>query len=169
MILENITVKTHQSSHPQSIRPSKITMQLYGIVYSYLSTSTVYQKVNAKVKRSDGSIKKTNEEIRAVIAAANNFASTLRMDITMFTPPKCTELILKSLESTINTAVIHEIDYVFLIIVRLFVIGVAVQLLVHWLIMLFNYYHGGILHMWLHRFICTMIYKIQLVIISLII
>ena len=36
----------------------------------------------------DGSIKKTNKEIRSVIAAANNFAPTLRMDITMFTPPK---------------------------------------------------------------------------------
>ena len=49
------------------------------------------------MKRSDGSIKKTNEEIRAVIAAANNFAPTLRMDITMFTPPKRTELTLESI------------------------------------------------------------------------
>ena len=57
----------------------------------------IYQKVNAQVKRSDRSIKKTNEEIRAVIAAANNFAPILRMDITMFTPPKLTELTLESI------------------------------------------------------------------------
>ena len=51
-----------------------------------------------QVKRSDGSIKKTNEEMRAVIAAANNFAPTLCMDITMFTPPKLhTELTLESI------------------------------------------------------------------------
>ena len=64
------------------------------------------------MKRSDGSIKKTNEEIRAVIAAANNFAPTLHMDITMFTPPKRTELLLESLESTTNTVIIHEYEYV---------------------------------------------------------
>ena len=49
------------------------------------------------MKRSDGSIKKTNEEIRAVIAAANNFVPTLHKDITMFTPPKHTELTLESI------------------------------------------------------------------------
>ena len=80
------------------------------------------------MKRSDGSIKKINEEIRAVSAAANKFAPTLHMDITMFTPSKRTdhELLLKSLESTINTVIIHDYSYVFLIIVGLFVIGVTV-------------------------------------------
>ena len=43
------------------------------------------------MKRSDGNIKKTNEEIRAAIVAVNNFAPTLHMDITMFSPPILTE------------------------------------------------------------------------------